>query len=646
MKGLPGNLDIQSSPINHCTCTLRRCDGRAGCRYRPGWNRQRQVVHRLSEADAHHVLAAQLGHLGRGGRAPARHVQWHRERQGRGGPPGVLLLGRPDHQSQGRHLSPVHEHLGGHDRVPELGELRELSRREHGRRAGAVHAERVHLGQRLAPRSQRRRPPSFRTASYAVVVSEVVPFTIYQSSSLDGPWTCVRRRPIQANGVRAGTDTHYDSNVSLTARARRQVQIVQRHGLIAIADTLCGPYKMQTPTWTYPAANLPQGIDSIYPHRTSVPDSAITNPTYAWEEDPHIWYSGGVYHVLYSGSGDRIGWHLYSTDGIHDWKDDGLAFDPRMYQKIFCYEGSTTCTQWYKMERPSVVLEDGHVTHVTWAVADVDKDNMIPAGSNHGSKVIVVPFDGVAFDKDYGVGGSGGGAGGATGTGGTTATGGQGGRAGAGGRGGTAGNSSTGTGGSATGGTSSAVAARVAPPPVARAASHRALAKLAAAVPPAPAAPRLPAEPAAAAPRRAPAAPPPPAEPAAAAPRRAPAAPPPPADARPRSAVTHRVAPASYQPAREPTPPHPSSSWRSLPLPDSPPPLTQSPDSRHLRTGLDLQRSDPALHRSSSVLSISGTKCRRSSMRDECRAAEMSVSGNQSGPSSAPSTSSSVNSNR
>ena len=191
---------------------------------------------------------------------------------------------------------------------------------------------------------------------------------------------------------------------------------MQRHGLIAIADTLCGPYKMQKPTWAYPSANRPT-IDSIYPRRTSIPDPEITNPTFDWEEDPHIWRSGGTYHVLYSGSGDRVGWHLYSPDGINNWKDNGLAFDPRMYTKIFGYEGSTTYTKWYKMERPGVVLEDGHPTHITWAVADVDKDNMIPAGSNHGSKMIVVPFDGVAFDADFGSGGGRGGgvAGGARG---------------------------------------------------------------------------------------------------------------------------------------------------------------------------------------------------------------------------------------
>ena len=108
-------------------------------------------------------------------------------------------------------------------------------------------------------------------------------------------------------------------------------------------------------------------------------------------------------------------------------------WSPRDYQKIFCYEGTTTCTAWYKMERPGVVLEDGHPTHITWAVADVDKDNSIPAGSNHGTKVVVVPFDGVAFDSDFGNGSTGGAGGGTTGTGG-----------GKGGAGGTAGTSGAG----------------------------------------------------------------------------------------------------------------------------------------------------------------------------------------------------------
>jgi hypothetical protein len=292
--------------------------------------------------------------------------------------------------------------------------------------------------------------------TYVVVVSEIVPFTIYKSSSLDGPWTaCPGGELIQPNGVTTNSptpcnpggpcnDSHWDSNVSLLARPDGKFEIVQRHGFIAIADTLCGPYKMQKPTWDYPAANLPN-VDSIYPKRTSNP--LVSNPTYGWEEDPHIWYSAGTYHVIYSGSGDRVGWHLYSPDGINHWKDGGLAYSPLVYQKVFCYEGSTTCTQWYKSERPGVVMENGHPTHITLAVADVDKDYAIPKGSNHGSKVVVLPFDGVTFDQDYGNPAAGaGGAGGVTGTGG--AAGGGAGSKGTGGGAGAAGGSK-GTGGAA-----------------------------------------------------------------------------------------------------------------------------------------------------------------------------------------------------
>ena len=233
--------------------------------------------------------------------------------------------------------------------------------------------------------------------SYAVVVGEVVPLTIYKSTSLDGPWTACS--PSSQVGA---------SNVSLVPRHDGKFQIVERNGTIAIADTLCGTYVKQRPTVSY----TQNGADSIYPKRTSIP--GVSNPVYTWQEDPHIWRSGGTYHVIYSGSGDRVGWHVYSADGIN-WKDNGYGWSPRDYQKIFCYEGSTTCNQWYKMERPGVVLQDGHPTHITWAVSDVDKDNMIPGNSNHGSKVIVVPFDGVAFDNDFGTGSGSGGAGGTAG---------------------------------------------------------------------------------------------------------------------------------------------------------------------------------------------------------------------------------------
>ena len=184
--------------------------------------------------------------------------------------------------------------------------------------------------------------------SYAVIVSEIVPFTIYKAASLDGPWTpCSPSTDIGS------------SNISLVPRHDGKFQITERNGTIAIADTLCGAYKKQKPTCSYTQA----GTDSIYPKRTSIP--GVSNPNYTYQEDPHIWRSGGTYHIIYSGSGDRVGWHVYSADGITNWKDNGYAWSPRDYQKIFCYEGSTTCTQWYKMERPGVVLQDGHPAYIT-----------------------------------------------------------------------------------------------------------------------------------------------------------------------------------------------------------------------------------------------------------------------------------------
>ena len=278
--------------------------------------------------------------------------------------------------------------------------------------------------------------------SYVVVVSEIVPFTIYKSSSLDGPWTGCQ----PTSGI--GAVQH-----QLRRAPRRQVRNrgAQRdhrdlgHTVRPLREADSRSARIPRTIATHRAIRLSAAST---PKRTSIP--GVSNPTYIWQEDPHIWRSGGTYHIIYSGSGDRVGWHVYSPDGITGWKDNGYAWSPRDYQKIFCYEGTTTCTAWYKMERPGVVLENGHPMHITWAVADVDKDNSIPAGSNHGTKVVVVPFDGVAFDSDFGNGSTGGAGGGTTGTGG--GMGGTGGSAGTSGAGGKAGSG----GGAATGGNSGA----------------------------------------------------------------------------------------------------------------------------------------------------------------------------------------------
>lgn len=46
-----------------------------------------------------------------------------------------------------------------------------------------------------------------------------------------------------------------------------------------------------------------------------------------------------------------------------------------------------------------MLIENGHVPHFTLAVLAVPKDQE-KGNDMHGSKVIVVPFDGAALDRD------------------------------------------------------------------------------------------------------------------------------------------------------------------------------------------------------------------------------------------------------
>jgi hypothetical protein len=293
--------------------------------------------------------------------------------------------------------------------------------------------------------------------TYGMVVSEVVPFTVFTARSLDGPWTPCSGSPGAGLSVPSGFggNTNYGSNVSLVVRPDGNFEIIQRHGLIALSTSgICGPYKAQQPTNTYPSSEaIPaQNSASIYPNRKKHLDSmapSTVESTYSLAEDPVIWFSGGQYHVLYDYPDDRVGYYLSSADGIHNWADEGLAYDPRYAQQIFSYTDGTV-DHWFKMERPGVLVENGHVTHLTFAVSDVDKNNQISAGTDHGSKVIVVPFDGVALDADMGVGGALGGTGGTSGAGGKSGMGGAGGTSGTGGAGGTSGGAA-GTGGGPTG---------------------------------------------------------------------------------------------------------------------------------------------------------------------------------------------------
>src|SRR5450631_412606 len=103
-----------------------------------------------------------------------------------------------------------------------------------------------------------------------------------------------------------------------------------------------------------------------------------------------------MYQIVVNCWSERKAVHLTSADGITNWKNRGLAYDPTTN---FVRYTDGTVNHWDKIERPGVLLENGHVAYFTFAVLDVPK-NQEKGNDNHGSKVIVIPFDGAALDRD------------------------------------------------------------------------------------------------------------------------------------------------------------------------------------------------------------------------------------------------------
>ncbi|MBZ5580722.1 MAG: glycoside hydrolase family protein [Acidobacteriia bacterium] len=208
---------------------------------------------------------------------------------------------------------------------------------------------------------------------YAVVVSETRPGDVFVSKSLDGPWEQLGSIKVDPDGFNARDGRM--SNVSMMVRPDGKFEIVPRSGAILISsDGILGPYRIQGP--------------SIYPGIPGLPTRNL--------EDPVIWYSGDLYHIVVNCWSERKAFHLTSPDGIGHWTNRGLAYDPTT---SFVRYKDGTINHWDKIERPAVVLADGHVACFTFAVLDVPKEQE-RGNDNHGSKVIVVPFDGKGFDKD------------------------------------------------------------------------------------------------------------------------------------------------------------------------------------------------------------------------------------------------------
>jgi MYXO-CTERM domain-containing protein len=309
---------------------------------------------------------------------------------------------------------------------------------------------------------------------YTLIVDEIVPSQMFSSSSPNGPWTSLGNTQFDANGHNGcGTG----SNQTFTIGPDMRLWGTNRAGCIMDSDAILGPYKMET--------------DSIFPN--------LENGDNGNAEDPVIWYSGGYYHIVYDYWDVQRSYHIMSKDGINNWTSTGLAEEagwtsplgvaqpPENSNRTWLRYTDGTVNTWHNFERSSVYQETsgGHVTHFTFAVTDVNKNG--PDINSAGSKIIVVPFNGVQFDcdngdqascdevaaggdagtggggndGDSGVGGAGGGTGGggASGLGGTdggtqAAAGGVGGNPGTGGRtgaGGAGGTSSTSPSGGTTG---------------------------------------------------------------------------------------------------------------------------------------------------------------------------------------------------
>ena len=216
---------------------------------------------------------------------------------------------------------------------------------------------------------------------YAVVASDRTPGDIFVSDSPDGPFEHFGEIQVDPNGfpislARYNNPPHHMSNVKVLLRPDGRYMIVGRSTAPLLSkDGILGPYKIMG--------------DRVYKKYPELPQTK--------NEDPTVWYSGGMYHIVYNNWPTKTSHHFTSEDGIHDWKYRGIAFK-KGEDKVFRYTNGTV-NDWTFVERPTAYIEKGHVTHFIFSVIDLGKGQDQP-DDNHGSKIVVVPFDGEAFDRD------------------------------------------------------------------------------------------------------------------------------------------------------------------------------------------------------------------------------------------------------
>lgn len=209
---------------------------------------------------------------------------------------------------------------------------------------------------------------------YAVVASETRGGDIFVSESLDGPWKLLGRIKTEPVNDSKGNPVRLNpSNLSIMVRPDGDFMATERSGRIYInnaADGILGPYRMVS------ERVFPAGIVHL--------------------EDPVLFYAGGLYHIVVNSYSTRKAYHLTSKDGITGWVNRGVAFDATA---PFIRYPDGTVNRWHKLERPGVYIENGEVKALTFSAIDIPKKENV-GNHPHGSKIIVVPFDGAAFNRD------------------------------------------------------------------------------------------------------------------------------------------------------------------------------------------------------------------------------------------------------
>lgn len=223
---------------------------------------------------------------------------------------------------------------------------------------------------------------------YAMITSERTPGNVFEADNPYGPWEYLGELEIDANGYYAGWGRYNElddgalrggvighlSNVMVILRPDGRYMMVARHCVPMISDNgILGPYKMMAEKAWLGVKGLPQFK----------------------MEDPTVWYSDGLYHIVVNHHVGDTTYHLTSEDGFHNWKNRGLAF--KREREVFKHSDGTV-ENWHTVQRPTVYVENEIVKAFNFSVIDVHKGQ--DAGNDeNGSKIMVVPFDGEAFGK-------------------------------------------------------------------------------------------------------------------------------------------------------------------------------------------------------------------------------------------------------